>query len=63
MSGHSEKYNPVTHLNISFDEQRRLASCHLNRITSLQEELETEGARLRKLVKQYGLGVFSCDLR
>ncbi len=54
------KNNPLAHIVINFDEQRRLASQHLNKITVLQQELKTEERRLMRLIRSHGLGIFSC---
>ena len=54
------KSNPIAHIVINFDEQRRLATQHLNKITVLQQELKTEEQRLMQLIRNHGLGIFSC---
>jgi hypothetical protein len=52
--------NPLSHIVVNFDEQRRLASRHLNKITALQEELKSEERRLMQLISQHGLDIVSC---
>jgi len=54
------KNNALAHIVINFDEQRRLASQHLNKITVLQQELRAEELRLMRLIRNHGLGIFSC---
>mgnify|MGYP003453454419 CR=1 FL=1 len=60
MDGSLGRNNPLAHIVINFDEQRGLASQHLNKITVLQQELKIEEQRLMQLIRKHGLGIFSC---
>ncbi len=56
-----EAEHRVKYTALDFDEQRRLASQYLNRITYLQEEIALEEKKLLQLLRTYGLGIFSCS--
>lgn len=60
MDGSLGRNNPLAHIVINFEEQRRLASQHLNEITLLQQKLKTAEQRLMQLIRKHGLGIFSC---